>query len=278
MDRRVPLFDIESAKLTHAGHVNPDSTWTMPVHSHTVWEFVYFERGSGRIELPGGTLSPQPYHLVVYPPGLPHAESANPMDPEETTFLVVDVKGSPPAGAHLLLPDIHGDIAWLCQRILAEFRALGATPLAETYTRAFLLLVERVWGRGVPIRHDSVDIAVQFLHTNYSTDITLDDLAGAACVSRTYLAHSFRSRLGISPLRYLQQVRIETAKHLLATTLTPIHVIATGVGFADPLYFSRAFKTATGLSPKAFRQRANMTTTSIFSAVESISANKEPGV
>lgn len=251
------LFDVSSARLVSVGHLAPDSSWAMPAHSHRHWEFVYFIRGSGKVDVPKATLSPQPFHLVVYPPGLPHAEWANPLDPEETVFMSIDVPGDPPTGAHLVLPDHDGELGWLCTRIHEEHRTFGNTPLANAYATAFLHLLDRLWGKGVPVRHDSVDTVLQHIHTNYGSDITLDELACIACVSKTHLAHLFRSRLGISPLRYLLQVRIETAKRLLGTSPLPIHEIASQVGFADPLYFSRAFKAASGLSPRAYRQQAN---------------------
>lgn len=254
------MFDVASARLVSVGHLAPNSSWAMPAHSHRVWEFVYFIRGSGRIDVPSATLSPQPYHLVVYPPGLPHAESSNPSDPEETVFMSIDVPGDPPAGAHLVLPDHSGELGWLCGRIHAEHRMFGTTPLAGSYVSAFLHLVDRLWGKGVPVRHDSIDTVLQHIHTNYALDISLDVLAGVACMSKNHLAHLFRTRLGTSPLRYLQQVRIEMAKRLLGTSSMPIHEVASQVGFADPLYFSRAFRAACGLSPRAYRQQANCTT------------------
>ncbi len=210
------------------------------------------------MDVPSATLSPQPFHLVVYPPGLPHAEWANPADPEETVFMSIDVPGDPPAGAHLLLPDHNGELGWLCQRVHAERRAFGNTPLAQAYVAAFLHLVERQWGMGVPVRHDSIDTVLQHIHTNYASEISLDSLARIACLSKTRLAHLFRSRVGTSPLRYLQQVRIESAKRLLGTSSLPIREVAARVGFGDPLYFSRAFKSTSGASPKAYRSRVKL--------------------
>ncbi len=254
------MFDVDSAQLMSIAHHHTEPTWHMAAHTHTTWEFVYFVSGSGRVDVPSARLSPQPYHLVVYPPGLPHAETSNPADPEETIFMTIDVPGDPPAGAHLLLPDTHGELGWLCGRILDEYRTFGRTPLAQSYVAAFLHLVDRFWGKGVPVRHDSIDTVVQYIHTNYASEISLDSLADIACVSKTYLAHLFRTRLGISPLRFLHQVRIEAAKRLLGTSQLPVREVAAQVGFSDPLYFSRAFRQATGLSPRAYRQQPNSTT------------------
>jgi AraC-like DNA-binding protein len=155
----------------------------------------------------------------------------------------------------MLLPDPAGELGWLCQRILTEYTASGVTPLARAYTTAFLHLVQRVVEQGVTIKHDAVDIAVQFIHTNYSKPIGLDDLAQAGCVSKTHMSHCFHNRLGTSPLRYLQQVRIEAAKRLLLTTTIPINQIADEVGFGDPLYFSRVMKSSTGHSPTSYRRK-----------------------
>lgn len=277
MDRRI-TFDVESARLVSAGHLYADASWSMAAHAHPYWEFVYFLRGSGRVDVPSGTLRPQRYHLVVYPPGLPHAEMANPVDPEETVFFSVLVSGTPPVGAHLLMSDPKGEMRWLCERIVVECQSSGALPLAEAYMRAFLYLVERMWESGIPVQHDSIDTTVQFLHENYSQDITLRTLAEVAHVSETHLVHRFSARLGVSPLRYLQHLRMENARRLLSTTDSPVNEVAEQVGFGDPLYFSRAFRRSTGFSPSSFRQRSNSASQSMPDASESLPASGEENV
>lgn len=243
------VFQVETARLLGGGRIVPNPDWACPWHAHQHWEFIYFLRGCGRVEFPNAFAHPQQYHLLIYPPGLPHAEVADPHDPEETIFFGVDVAGSPPAGAHLLLPDPSGELRWLCERVLGELLLHGSTPLAGAYTHAFLYLLERAWESGTPVRHDAVDVAVQYLHANYASSITLKELAGVTCTSETHLAHRFNARLGISPMRYLQRIRLEVAHRLLLTTTQPVNAVAQQAGFDDPLYFSRVFKQATGQSP-----------------------------
>ena len=253
----VRLFEVGSARLAWVGHLNAKSNWAMTLHTHPYWEFIYFVRGCGHVDVPSARLSPYPYHLIIYPPGLPHAEWADPSDPVETLYIGIDVPGDPPAGTHLLLSDHDGELGWLCSRIHAEHEMFGVTPLAGAYVATFLHLVERLWSRGVSVPHDSIDTVIQHIHTNYASEITLDALASIACVSKTHLTNLFKTRLGTSPYQYLQHVRVEAAKRLLGTSSLLIYEIASQVGFSDPLYFSRAFRAATGLSPKAYRQRAN---------------------
>jgi AraC-like DNA-binding protein len=247
-------FNIESARLLQVGHLHTDATWSFASHSHPHWEFVYFLRGCGSVDLPHTTLRPQYFHLLVFYPGLMHAECADPTDPEETIFLGVDVEGIVPPGASLLLPDPRGDLRWLCERMLEEYAAERTpTPLAETYVRAFLQLIERSWESTVIFRHNPVNLAVQYLLTNYANDISLNMLAQVAHLSPMYLTHRFTQQMGVSPMRYLKQLRVEAARQLLVTTDLPVNEIAHRVGYADPLYFRRVFKSITGHTPTSLR-------------------------
>lgn len=263
-------FDTESARLLSAGRAATDATWSLPSHTHTSWEFVYFVEGTGVIDIPDARIRPQAYHLVVYPPGLPHAEASSRVEPEHTIFFLVDVPGQWLAGNHILVPDSTGEIGWLCERIIAEFSRYGATPLANAFTRAFLYLVERARKGAVAVPHDVVDHALQYMHTNYQCGIDLPSLANIVSASESTLAHRFTAKLGISPLRYLQRIRIEAARRLLSTTAVSVGEIASQVGFGDPLYFSRAFSRVVGCSPTEYRRRSDTADPSIPSAEDSI--------
>jgi AraC-like DNA-binding protein len=244
----------------------------MASHLHPYWEFIYFLQGCGRVDLPHAVLRPQQYHLVIYPPGLPHAEISDPTDPEQTIFFSAEIAGMPPPGAHLLLPDQHGDLRWLCEHLAVEYATRGITPLASTYLRAFLLLVERAWDSRLPVLHDAVDLAVQYLHAHYAAPVTLSLLADAVRVTPTHLAHRFTGRLGISPMRYLQTLRMEAARRLLTTTDLPVQEVARQVGYDDPLYFSRVFRSAAGCPPTAYRARFSIPAATASIPVEGMGA------
>ncbi len=264
------MLSVAEARLLYTGHTPPDAAWEMAAHTHPHWEFVYFLRGCGRIDTPSRTLHPQQYYLAVYPPGLSHAERADPLEPEDTIFLGVEVAGAVPAGAPPLLPDPRGELRWLAERLLEEVTTHGVSALATHYTRAFLLLIERGWAAQPAGRPDAVEAAVQYLHANFTRRLTLAELAGVGRVSPTHLAHRFTARLGESPMRYLQRVRLEAGKRLLATTDLSVQEIARHVGFDDPLYFSRVLKRTTGASPSGYRRAVKNATTSIPAAPPSI--------
>jgi transcriptional regulator GlxA family with amidase domain len=65
----------------------------------------------------------------------------------------------------------------------------------------------------------------------------------------------FQSAVGMSPLRYLQQLRIEYAKELLERTRLPADEVAASVGYSDPSSFRRLFSRLIGISPGQYRRR-----------------------
>lgn len=253
------VFSIATTKLVRAGRILPDSGWHMATHLHPEqWEFIYFLKGCGRVETPTSTFFPQRYHLVVYPPGLPHAEWTSAHDPEETVYITVSVQGQCPKGVHLLLPDRDGKMRWLATNILEEYSTFGpSSPLAHAYTQALLLIVERYWTEASPVPHNAVDVVIQYIQTNYSRPLSIRHLAETAHISQSYLAHRFRQKTGFSLMRYVQRVRIEEATRLLSTTDYPISNIARQVGFTDPLHFSRVYKKMKGFTPSEMRRHKN---------------------
>lgn len=81
-----------------------------------------------------------------------------------------------------------------------------------------------------------------------------------AMVERSRLAtRTFKRRFvratGLTPLAYVQRLRVEEAKRRLERTEAPVDEIAWRVGYEDPAFFRRLFKRTTGLSPGAYRRR-----------------------
>ena len=249
------IFDIQKARLLGVGQIHPDAGWRVATHAHTFWEFVYFLRGCGSVNLPHTTLRPRYYHLLVFYPGLPHAETADPLDPEETIHFSVEVPGVPPPEMPILLADPHGEFRWICEHILKEQETYGEiTPLANTFTQVFLQLVERAVQTATASPMDPVDLALAYLTTNYASQVTLETLASITHLTPMHLTHIFSARVGISPTKYLKHLRIEAARQLLATSDTTVNDIATRVGYSDPLYFRRVFKAETNLTPGEYRR------------------------
>lgn len=65
----------------------------------------------------------------------------------------------------------------------------------------------------------------------------------------------FRRATGLTPINYVQHLRIEAAKRPLETSRTPVDEISAQVGYEDPSFFRRIFKRITGLTPSAYRRK-----------------------
>ncbi|MCU0771810.1 MAG: AraC family transcriptional regulator [Verrucomicrobia bacterium] len=107
---------------------------------------------------------------------------------------------------------------------------------------------------GVHARVSQQFLAVQeFLQANLHKPLRLADLARAANLHPTYFSDRFRELVGIRPLEYLTQRRLERAQYLLVTSAASVKEIAAQVGFPDAAYFTRTFTRGCGRSPSEYR-------------------------
>ena len=85
--------------------------------------------------------------------------------------------------------------------------------------------------------------------------ITLDMLVDQFFISKSQLIRLFKESYGMTPYAYVQMNRINIAKSLLMHTNMQIKAIAKKLCFSDEHYFSKEFKKAEQITPKAFRSR-----------------------
>lgn len=100
-----------------------------------------------------------------------------------------------------------------------------------------------------------VSNALRFIQYNYANDIGVNDIARYVGISRSQLYRAFLQDLDISPHTYLQKYRINEACSLLHKRGITVAEVAGSVGFNDPLYFSRVFKSLKGMTPSEYQRR-----------------------
>lgn len=130
------------------------------------------------------------------------------------------------------------------------FRANGI--LYQIMSRLFedIGFSEESWGK------DSVADEVKFyLDTNYAEKLVLKDVAKSFGIHPNYMTRTFHEKFGISPKRYLMELKLRKACRLLTTTDLPISVISGSLGFEDQLAFSRIFKKEYGDAPSGYRKK-----------------------
>jgi AraC-like DNA-binding protein len=111
-------------------------------------------------------------------------------------------------------------------------------------------------GFAVALRDPRIGRSLALLHRRPQAAWDLARLAKEAGMSRTAFATRFHELVGEPPLKYATRCRMDRAAGLLRASDTPIAQVAERVGYDTEIGFGRAFKRHTGISPAAYRRRA----------------------
>lgn len=131
-------------------------------------------------------------------------------------------------------------------------------------------LVQRLWlelyeNADISYKKDHIDdsassqarlqLMMQYVHQNYSHDISLEDIASYAGISKSTVLNLFRRYLHITPINYLINYRLNEAALKLSKTEKKIITISEETGFNNVDYFCRLFKKHYHLTPTEYRKR-----------------------
>lgn len=154
-----------------------------------------------------------------------------------------DSESSPAAltGSGQPLPDIHRILSIDSVHALVE-----CVREIRPVIQAFLI------GKSTALEQRAAD----YIHKHYSdANFSVQGVADSLGVSSGHLSRYFKRTTGRTLIEYINHVRIEEAKRLLAQTEEPIHAIVRKVGYIDASSFNRKFKQAVGETPGSYRSR-----------------------
>lgn len=97
--------------------------------------------------------------------------------------------------------------------------------------------------------------AIRLIKSKFAEDVDFNQLARFLDLCPSRLRHLFKEQTGMSFKKYLRQVRMKEAQHLLKTTFLRVNKIAERVGIRDSSHFVRDFEKEFGLSPDKYRKR-----------------------
>lgn len=98
-----------------------------------------------------------------------------------------------------------------------------------------------------------LQVMIQYIQMNYETPITLADIAEVANISKNTALRYFQENIGISPVEYLIQYRINMACKMLRETSEKVAYISNHIGYDNVSYFNRIFKKYVGKTPGQYR-------------------------
>jgi len=153
-------------------------------------------------------------------------------------------------------PPIDLDDVICCPEALNIFNSMKACETMHTGINAFLSA--RLWdlfylliNKSAP-QPNYVEKALDYIHSEYMKDISVDQIARFLNISREYFSTLFKEKMGIPPKQYLLNYRMSMAALMLINTTTNISIIANSVGYGDIYNFSKMFKRHYGISPKNY--------------------------
>lgn len=124
---------------------------------------------------------------------------------------------------------------------LYEFLALFKQTTEHSITRGQL-------------RNPHIREAIAYIRSYYATPMTIQSLAEALCLNRSYLSSIFKQEMGVTLQQYLTDHRLTRAAELLGLKNFSIDEIAEYSGYRDTLVFSKAFKRKYAVTPTAYRK------------------------
>ena len=101
-----------------------------------------------------------------------------------------------------------------------------------------------------------LNMAKEYLYSNYDKNISLEELAENACLSVNHLLRTFKQAFGQTPHQYLTDIRLKKARLMLKSTNCPVNEIVNTIGFENTSSFIRLFKRKMHTTPIAYRQSA----------------------
>ena len=140
-----------------------------------------------------------------------------------------------------------GQIALEWEKSGSPGRFIRAVPPVGTITRASTDIQE--------VHNEIVAQALKFIAANVERPFKVGEILKLVGVSHPTLVTHFKNSLRRTPVMEIRRQRIEHAKYLLAETNETAKKIGSRCGMMEPIYFSRAFKELTGVTPQEYRRR-----------------------
>ena len=247
--RRLPAFELAHRVPT----VHQDA---VQEHAHAEAHYVLFMHGRYVSTAHGAPrLATRPM-LIYNPPGVVHRDC---FEGDGAGGRFFTLSPDPGAVAGLALPSYAlvldgaalrtaGRIARLAQR--GERGSLQMESLCTELLGATATALES--------RLDSaprwLKRALELLRDDCGRDLSLAEVARSADVHPVHLTRVFRRHLRCTPGDYLRRCRLDKAAALLDAGRSRLSDIAQACGYFDQAHFSRAFKRAYGMAPRAYRE------------------------
>jgi len=145
--------------------------------------------------------------------------------------------------------------AYMATRVIPRSQLASATRLLQIFADHLAMKSNQLAVRQANAEPVTIVRAKAYIREHLHDDITLADIAKAACTSTFYICKLFKRHTGVNFTEYVSRLRIEKACELLANPNLRISEIAYDIGFQSLTHFNRVFRKLTGEAPTAYREK-----------------------
>ncbi len=164
----------------------------------------------------------------------------------------------------------HTEVPWQARALSVIKQIIAAQDRLSSCELATAYLIQKLWleiyeNADISNRKDQMNdsassqarlqLMMQYIHQNYSHDISLDDIAHHAGISKSSALNLFHKHLHTTPVNYMINYRLGEAALQLSKTEKKINTISKETGFNNVDYFCRLFKKHYHLTPTEYRQK-----------------------
>ncbi|MBK8365691.1 MAG: helix-turn-helix domain-containing protein [Bacteroidetes bacterium] len=180
--------------------------------------------------------------------------------------------------------EMFPDVNLVPEKVIIDEKGIYSSGGAYSYLNLILYLIEKYAGRelailcskifAIEIERNSqsafnifqgqkehgdepIKTAQEFIESNFSEKITVDQLASRLALGRRNMERRFKKATSNTVVEYIQRVKVEAAKKGFETSRKNINEVMMDVGYSDIKAFRTVFKRITGLSPVEYKNKYN---------------------
>lgn len=286
---KIPDMEINNMLMLNVGHATHDKDWNYADINSPFTRIYYVTEGTAKVCIYGKTFTLRENNLYIIPSFTTHTDICDGKFSHYYVHIYEDVRnGGEDLTSNYDFPfEIEG---YDLDRILFESLCEHNQAMSLRYSDPRLYdnkhsliecvklnrerpIYDRLESMGIIFRlmsrfirqskpkYQSTDTRIKTAlksinHSNGDLP-TVNELAGRACMSTDHFIRLFRQEVGMTPVQFMIERRMTTARLMLASESMPIKEIAYRLGYDDISYFSRIFKRHTGMTPLTYRKSFN---------------------
>lgn len=260
----------------------PDYFAQVPLHWHGEFEMSYILSGCGEFICGDERFITNEGDIIIVPPNMlhaiyPHSEYSQRYDTIVFSPALLGGSEDDRCAAECIRPLVNGNFGINCRissshQYYSEIKttvenifscAKGDTPQLDMLLRSELLRLFWLLGNSGDIyRRQQADASrsellrpvLQFISDNFREELSIEQLAAMAHLSKSYFMGVFKRSAGVSAVEYINQLRIKEACEMLRSSEKTIAETAYECGFRNLSNFNKQFRRIVGCAPNEYRK------------------------